>query len=220
MPVTTWRRPALAPVYALVVAFVVAVGLGLATGAPSSAATLRIEQADPELTGSLIEIRDPAGAPVAVGELSAQGTYELPDKARGRTVCLRLPARWHVTTPPMTGACTTAPLPDRLNADFPFTVAKDGRVRIEFTGLQGDQAAALASQTTVSVSPVESGPPDASGVYQPRTDLTGKTVCVTPPAGWTVRNPRTDRRDTERCLTNAVTNSHDDITFTLDQGGR
>ncbi|MEV4319082.1 hypothetical protein [Actinocrispum sp. NPDC049592] len=219
MPVTTWRRPVLAPVYALVTAFVVAVGLGLATGAPSSAATLRIEQTDPELTGSLIEIRDQAGA-VAVGELSAQGTYELPDKARGRTVCLRLPARWHVTAPPMTGECTAAPLPDRPNADFPVTVSKDGRVRVEFTGSQGDQVAALLAQTTVSVTPVESGPPDASGVYQPRTDLTGKTVCVTPPLGWTVRTPRTERRDTERCLTSAVTNPHDDITFTLDQGGR
>jgi hypothetical protein len=215
VPIATWRRPALAPIYALVTAFVLVMAIDLATTALASTATLRIQSDDPaargELKGSVIEIRDPTGLPVAVGELSPQGTYELPDKAQGRMVCLRLPARWHVTQPVLTNQCTATP----QTPDFPVTVVKDGWVTVKIPGLQPDQAAAKFAQTKVNLrnssnSIVESGPPDSSGHYQPRVSLSGLTVCATPPRTQSAVN------GTEQCLAGPVTDPQKDTEITLE----
>jgi hypothetical protein len=69
-------------------------------------------------------------------------------------------------------------------------------------------------------STLESGPPDGSGHYQPRGSLTGNRVCVTPPPGWSVQKPITEKHDPERCTTSTVTDPHQDITFTLTEGGQ
>jgi hypothetical protein len=224
VPVTNWRRPALAPVYALLTAFVVVVVVGLATGASASAATLRVDAGTgvdvKELAGSTVEVREPSGEPVAVGDLSTQGTFALPDSARGRRLCLRLPAQWRITDPAITNQCTVQPLADRLDAEFPVTATRDAWVVVRF---QTDQATPAPAGVTVSLrdqlrqSPVESGPLDASSRYQPRSSLEGKTVCVLPPVGWTLKEASTADGERTRCV--KVTDVHNDTTLTLVKGG-
>jgi hypothetical protein len=228
VPVATWRRPVLAPVYALVTAFLVVVGIGVATGAPAGA-TLRIAT-DPgvdtaELTGATVEVRDQAGARTAVGALSAQASYDLPEPADGRRLCLWLPAQWRITDPPVTGQCTDLPA-GQAAKEFRVTVTRDAWVVVSVEKSEHDQAPAL-TDVTVSLRSqprqpaVESGPPDAAGIYRPHSALGGRTVCVTPPRGWTVTGSSTSDGDRTRCATQAA-DQHKNFDLTLvksDEGG-
>ena len=59
MPVTGWRRPAFAPVYALTTAFALVAGIGLLT--PKPTLTVRVNKSGPEAT---VEVFEKSGKPV------------------------------------------------------------------------------------------------------------------------------------------------------------
>jgi hypothetical protein len=216
-----WRRPALAPVYALVIAFVVVVAIGVFTSRSASASTvLRIDAGDgadmKELVDSAVEVRELSDVQVATGKLSAKGTYELPASPGGRKVCLRLPAQWQVTEPAMADGCTARPLADPPATDLRFTVVRNGRVAVVFQGGEAKfDGLTVAVRDRANPAYVESGPLDESGHYQPRRSLTGQMACVTPPFGWAVGTPRTEKRDGAQCTTDDKANPHDDVTLTL-----
>jgi hypothetical protein len=211
----------LAPVYALVTAFLVVVGIGVATGAPAGAtltiaAEAGVDTAD--LANATVVVWDQAGTRTAVGSPSAQGTYGLPEPAAGQRLCLVLPAQWRITDPPMAGQCTDLAL-DQAAKEFRVTVTRDAWVLVSVDKSQQDQAPALADVTVSlrnqpKLASVESGPPDASGVYRPHSALGGKTVCVTPPRGWTVAEPSTSDGERTRCAAQPA-DQHKNVDLTL-----
>lgn len=203
MPVTGWRRPALAPVYALTTAFVVVVGIGLLV--PKPTLMVRMNAGGPDAT---VEVLEESGALVETGQLAAQGTYELPDMAGKRKVCIRPPVPWRVTEP--TSSCTTG----QVDADVHVAAVRDGRVSIVFDGVP-PESVKVSLWDKASVESVEM---TGSGFYQPRGSLEGQTICVRPPRGWVVRTQGLVERDDARCTAAAVTDPGDDIEFRLAEG--
>lgn len=209
MPVTGWRRPALAPVYALVTSFLVVLGVSAFATGPATVLRVVPSQGEPkDLAGTRVEVNDRDGNRISAGELSAQGTFPLPDEAAGGTVCLRLPAPWRVTDLVMADQCTVRALPKQLGEELPVAVALEARVTVV------SAAGEVVTGTKVTVqrgSTVEIGQLDDNGSYNPLAPLNDRTVCVDPPHGWRIEKPATSDG---RCV-QLPANVAEDVVFTL-----
>jgi hypothetical protein len=201
VPVTGWRKPALAPVYALTTAFVVVVGIGLLAPKP----TLMVRM-DASVPGGTVEVFEASDVLVQSGPLSEQGTYELPDMDGKRKVCVRLPAPWRVTE--LANSCTT----DQVDKDVRVAAVRHGRVLIVFDGVPKEPAKVSLRDN----SSVESAEVSASGFHQPRGSLAGQTICVEPPRGWVVQTPNLVVRDEAWCT--SVADPSNDVEFKLVEG--
>jgi hypothetical protein len=203
VPVTGWRSPALAPVYALTTAFVVVLGIGLL--APKPTLMVRMNADGPDAT---VEIVEASGVPVETGKLPARGAYELPDMDGNRQVCVRLPEPWRVTQP--ANGCTTG----QVGADVQVAAVRAGRVHVVFEGTPTESATvSLRDKTSV-----ESVEVTETGYHQPRGSLAGQTICVKPPRNWIVRDSNMVERAGTWCTPAVVADPQNDVEVILADG--
>lgn len=177
MPLNPWRRPILAPVYALVVAFLVAAGAGLAVGAPNDTGTVTITLAG---GGNVTELAK--DAVFTMGDEKQMKSYQLElNKKFGLTdikrVCVTVKEPWRMAYP--TGECV-----DReKNVSVEFTVVRIGRVHV-IGPTKEDMKQTEVRLNNATGAGSETGKPNDDGYYSPRGSLAGQLICVTPPPRW------------------------------------
>jgi hypothetical protein len=179
MPLTTWRRPILAPVYALVTAFLVVTGVSLATASQNAPGTVTI------------------GAGGDVRQLTENASFSLGDRQQTKPykvelnrkialtdditrVCLKVPEPWRVVEPLLTDDCV-----DRVaGSSLTITVARSARVHVVSEGQPLPQDVTVTLEDEQDNTRSETGPLGPDGYYRPRSSLSGERICVSA-FGWT-----------------------------------
>ncbi|GAB3893977.1 hypothetical protein GCM10029964_071600 [Kibdelosporangium lantanae] len=180
MPVNPWRRPLLAPLYALVTAFLAVMGANLAT---TSSPTVTIVA-----SGDVQQLAEHAtfsmGDDQQAYQVEPNRKIKLADDVR--RVCLQLPEPWRVVEPLPTDGCV-----DRAEgSSLTVTVARAKRVHV-VSDAPLPQGVTVTLEDEKDSTRSETGPLGADGYYLPRSSISGQRICVAA-IGWTT----TDR---QRC---------------------
>jgi hypothetical protein len=194
------RSPLVASSGALVISFLVVLGLGFTLARPSNAAkpparpTIAVTiDGGPNVTGLPVEISDAAGKVVVRGEFDEHGGYAANSTVTGLTACVRPPAGFAVRNPEATVIGGELPasclrVADRQPTDFHLvagtTVLASGADDAGPSAFAG--AVVEVHDATGAV--VGTSALDANGRAVVST-VAGRPVCLRPPQGWTVLKP-------------------------------